>query len=235
VHNAVITVPAYFNDAQRQATKDAGAIAGLNVLRCAASLTCRRHPILQIGPSSARLILLHARMPLCPPRVASRSILNEPTAAALAYGFDRSLESATILVFDLGGGTFDVSLLAIDSGVFEASLKARLPPLIAGRGECATSACPLRLRPSQYLSTAFVSMQVLSTAGDTHLGGEDLDNRLIEHLLTLFNRKNPSINLGAYPAAMHKLRREAERAKRQLSSQTAVNVEIESIRPGVDL
>jgi len=155
VHNAVITVPAYFNDAQRQATKDAGAIAGLNVLR----------------------------------------ILNEPTAAALAYGFDRSLESATILVFDLGGGTFDVSLLAIDSGVFE----------------------------------------VLSTAGDTHLGGEDLDNRLIEHLLTLFNRKNPSINLGAYPAAMHKLRREAERAKRQLSSQTAVNVEIESIRPGVDL
>jgi len=154
VHNAVITVPAYFNDAQRQATKDAGAIAGLNVLR----------------------------------------ILNEPTAAALAYGFDRSLESATILVFDLGGGTFDVSLLAIDSGVFE----------------------------------------VLSTAGDTHLGGEDLDNRLIEHLLTLFNRKNPSINLGAYPAAMHKLRREAERAKRQLSSQTAVNVEIESIRPGVD-
>merc|ERR1719364_94700 len=111
VKHAVITVPAYFNDAQRQATKDAGAIAGLDVLR----------------------------------------ILNEPTAAAIAYGLDRSANSETILIFDLGGGTFDVSLLSIDSGVFE----------------------------------------VLATNGDTHLGGEDFDNRLIAHLLALIKKKHP--------------------------------------------
>merc|ERR1719375_1971638 len=112
VTNAVVTVPAYFNDAQRQATKDAGAIAGLNVLR----------------------------------------ILNEPTAAAIAFGLDRKESTETILIFDLGGGTFDVSLLSIDSGVFE----------------------------------------VLATAGDTHLGGEDFDNRLIKHLLALAKKKHPS-------------------------------------------
>ena len=109
---AVVTVPAYFNDSQRASTKDAGSIAGLNVLR----------------------------------------IINEPTAAAIAYGLDRSRSGEeNVLVFDLGGGTFDVSLLAIDNGVFE----------------------------------------VLATAGDTHLGGEDFDNRLIDHLLKEFKRKNP--------------------------------------------
>ena len=115
VHNAVITVPAYFNDAQRQATKDAGAIAGLNVLR----------------------------------------IINEPTAAAIAYGLDKKKES-NVLVFDFGGGTFDVSLLTMENGVFE----------------------------------------VLSTAGDTHLGGEDFDQRLTEHFVKLFKKKH-SIDLNS--------------------------------------
>merc|ERR1719439_562980 len=109
VRDAVITVPAYFNDGQRQATKDAGRIAGLNVLR----------------------------------------ILNEPTAAAIAFGLDRKENTETVLIFDLGGGTFDVSLLSIDSGVFE----------------------------------------VLATAGDTHLGGEDFDNRVMTYLMQTFSRK----------------------------------------------
>merc|ERR550534_1741597 len=109
VKHAVITVPAYFNDAQRQATKDAGSIAGLNVLR----------------------------------------IINEPTAAAIAYGLDKKAEK-NILVYDLGGGTFDVSLLTIDQGVFE----------------------------------------VIATSGDTHLGGEDFDQRVMEHFITVFNKKH---------------------------------------------
>merc|ERR1712207_19346 len=109
VKNAVITVPAYFNDSQRQATKDAGSISGLNVLR----------------------------------------IINEPTAAAIAYGLDKKSGEKNILVFDLGGGTFDVSLLTIDNGVFE----------------------------------------VIATSGDTHLGGEDFDNRVIQQLLKVFKRK----------------------------------------------
>jgi len=156
VENMVVTVPAYFNDAQRQATKDAGAIAGLNVLR----------------------------------------ILNEPTAAAIAFGLDRTASaSETVLVFDLGGGTFDVSLLSIDSGVFE----------------------------------------VLATAGDTHLGGEDLDNRLIKHLIGLVKRKHPKTDVAKSPAAVQKLRREAERAKRALSTQAEVRVEIEGLVPGVDV
>jgi len=154
VRNIVVTVPAYFNDAQRQATKDAGTIAGLNVLR----------------------------------------ILNEPTAAALAYGIDQGGASQNILVFDLGGGTFDVSLLSIDSGVFE----------------------------------------VLATAGDTHLGGEDLDNRLIEHLLGIFRKKHPGKDIASSRQAMQKLRREAERAKRALSTSPQVRVELESVVPGVD-
>ena len=154
VSNLVVTVPAYFNDAQRQATKDAGTIAGLNVLR----------------------------------------ILNEPTAAAIAYGFDRSLESQTILVFDLGGGTFDVSLLTIDSGVFE----------------------------------------VLATHGDTHLGGEDFDNRIMSYLLGICRKKYPGKDVAASLPAVQKMRREAERAKRALSTTPQVRVEIESLLPGLD-
>jgi len=155
VVNMVVTVPAYFNDAQRQATKDAGAIAGLNVLR----------------------------------------ILNEPTAAAIAFGLDRKSNAETVLVFDLGGGTFDVSLLSIDSGVFE----------------------------------------VLATAGDTHLGGEDLDNRLIQHLLSLLKKKHPGKDPTKNPSAIQKLRREAERAKRALSTSPEVRVEIEALMPGLDV
>merc|ERR1711912_205853 len=138
------TVPAYFNDAQRQATKDAGTIAGLNVTR----------------------------------------IINEPTAAAIAYGLDKKSGEKNILVFDLGGGTFDVSLLTIDNGVFE----------------------------------------VIATAGDTHLGGEDFDNRVIQHLIKVFQRKR----------GIQKLRREVERAKRSLSTQHQVRVEIESLYDGID-
>jgi endoplasmic reticulum chaperone BiP len=154
VKNAVVTVPAYFNDAQRQATKDAGTISGLNVQR----------------------------------------ILNEPTAAAIAYGFGDELSERNILVYDLGGGTFDVSILTIDGGVFE----------------------------------------VLATSGDTHLGGEDFDNRIIQHLIKMFKKKN-----GADPSkdkrAVQKLRREAERAKRALSTQHQARIEIESFFDGQDL
>ena len=154
VANMVVTVPAYFNDAQRQATKDAGTIAGLNVVR----------------------------------------ILNEPTAAAIAYGLDKKEQAMNVLVFDLGGGTFDTSLLAIDGGVFE----------------------------------------VLATAGDTHLGGEDLDNRLIKHLLALIAKRH-KVELAGNRVVMQKLRREAERAKRALSTQPQVRIEIESLVEGVDV
>eukprot|EP00899_Mesostigma_viride_P024025 jgi/Mesvir1/4807/Mv11101-RA.1 len=153
VKNAVVTVPAYFNDAQRQATKDAGTIAGLNVVR----------------------------------------IINEPTAAAIAYGLDKKGEK-NILVFDLGGGTFDVSILTIDNGVFE----------------------------------------VVSTSGDTHLGGEDFDQRIMEYFIKLIKRKHNK-DISGDPRALQKLRREAERAKRALSSQHQVRVEIESLVDGVDL
>ena len=155
VTHAVVTVPAYFNDAQRQATKDAGTIAGLNVLR----------------------------------------IINEPTAAAIAYGLDKKDDKESrILVFDLGGGTFDVSLLSIDDGVFE----------------------------------------VLSTAGDTHLGGEDFDNRVQEYLVKQYKNKtgqDPSKN----QRSMGKLKRAVEQAKRQLSSQASVKVEIEAFYQGEDM
>merc|ERR1711998_806236 len=153
VKNAVVTVPAYFNDAQRQATKDAGTIAGLNVMR----------------------------------------IINEPTAAAIAYGLDKKSGEKNILVFDLGGGTFDVSLLTIDNGVFE----------------------------------------VIATSGDTHLGGEDFDNRVIQHLLKVFKRKHGS-DPSKDKRAIQKLRREVERAKRSLSTQHQVRVEIEGLYDGVD-
>lgn len=156
VKDAVITVPAYFNDAQRQATKDAGAIAGLNVLR----------------------------------------IINEPTAAAIAYGLDRksSTEEQTILVFDLGGGTFDVSVLTIDGGVFE----------------------------------------VKSTAGDTHLGGEDFDNRMVDHFVAEFKRKNKGKDLSINKRALRRLRTACERAKRTLSSSTTANIEIDALLDGID-
>lgn len=152
IKNAVVTVPAYFNDAQRQATKDAGTIAGLNVMR----------------------------------------IINEPTAAAIAYGMNKKGEK-NILVFDLGGGTFDVTLLTIDDGVFE----------------------------------------VLSTNGDTHLGGEDFDQRVMDYMIKLFKRKYNK-DLSGDKRALAKLRREAEKAKRALSSQTQVRIEIESLFDGQD-
>lgn len=153
VTNAVVTVPAYFNDAQRQATKDAGTIAGLNVVR----------------------------------------ILNEPTAAAIAYGLDKKQGEKNILVFDLGGGTFDVSILTIDNGVFE----------------------------------------VVSTSGDTHLGGEDFDQRVLDHFMKLIKRKN-GIDISKDKRAIQKLKREVEKAKRALSSRQTVQIEIESLYEGFD-
>lgn len=154
VKNAVITVPAYFNDAQRQATKDAGAIAGLNVQR----------------------------------------IINEPTAAAIAYGLDKkSEEEKNILIFDLGGGTFDVSLLTIEDGIFE----------------------------------------VKATAGDTHLGGEDFDNRMVEHFMSEFKRKC-KVDIKGNERAMRRLRTACERAKRTLSSATQAYLEIDSLYDGID-
>ncbi|UJR10954.1 hypothetical protein I4U23_015139 [Adineta vaga] len=156
VKHAVITVPAYFNDAQRKATKDAGTIAGLNVIR----------------------------------------IINEPTAAAIAFGLNKlnSKEGAqNVLVYDLGGGTFDVSLLTLDNGAFE----------------------------------------VLATNGDTHLGGEDFDQRVMSYFLQLFKKKTGK-DAGKNPRAIQKLRREVERAKRILSSEHQTKIEIESFLPNED-
>ncbi|CAH1737253.1 unnamed protein product [Aphis gossypii] len=155
VTDAVITVPAYFNDSQRQATKDAGVIAGLNVMR----------------------------------------IINEPTAAALAYGLDKNLKGErNVLIFDLGGGTFDVSVLQIDEGsIFE----------------------------------------VKSTAGDTHLGGEDFDNRLVSHLAEEFKRKFKK-DVRSNPRALRRLRTAAERAKRTLSSSSEATIEIDALMEGID-
>jgi len=143
VNNAVVTVPAYFNDSQRQATKDAGSIAGLNVLR----------------------------------------IINEPTAAAIAYGLDKKGDERNVLIFDLGGGTFDVSLLTIEEGIFE----------------------------------------VKATAGDTHLGGEDFDNRMVDYFLTEFKRKFKK-DFKTNQRAMRRLRTACERAKRTLSSSTQAHL-----------
>lgn len=153
VKNAVVTVPAYFNDAQRQATKDAGTISGLNVVR----------------------------------------ILNEPTAAAIAYGLDKKAGEKNILVFDLGGGTFDVSILTIDNGVFE----------------------------------------VVSTNGDTHLGGEDFDQRVMDHFIKLIKKKH-SKDISKDKRAIQKLKREVEKAKRALSSTHEAKIEIESLYEGLD-
>jgi heat shock protein 5 len=154
VKYAVVTVPAYFNDAQRTATRDAGVIAGLEVLR----------------------------------------IINEPTAAAIAYGMDKKSGEKTIIVFDLGGGTFDVSLLTIDNGVFE----------------------------------------VVSTAGDTHLGGEDFDQRLTEHFVKIFKKKNSGVDIKKDPRALAKLKQEVEKAKRDLSSIHQVKISIEGLIDGID-
>merc|ERR1711967_143532 len=154
VKDVVVTVPAYFNDSQRQATKDAGAIAGLNVLR----------------------------------------IINEPTAAAIAYGLDKKASGeCNVLIFDLGGGTFDVSLLTIDDGIFE----------------------------------------VKATAGDTHLGGEDFDNRMVNHFVQEFKRKHKK-DFTSNPRAMRRLRTACERAKRNLSSSANAQIEIDSLYEGVD-
>merc|ERR1712004_961406 len=155
VRDAVVTVPAYFNDAQRQATKDAGVIAGLNVLR----------------------------------------IINEPTAAAIAYGLDKKKgqKESNVLIFDLGGGTFDVSILSIDDGIFE----------------------------------------VKSTAGDTHLGGEDFDNRMVDHFVQEFNRKHKK-DLTGNKRALRRLRTACERAKRTLSASAQASIEIDSLFEGID-
>jgi heat shock protein 5 len=155
VEHAVVTVPAYFNDAQRQATKDAGTIAGLNVQR----------------------------------------IINEPTAAAIAYGIDKKGGERKILVFDLGGGTFDVTLLSIDGGVFE----------------------------------------VLATNGDTHLGGEDFDQRVMQYFIGVMKKRGGALgDITKDKRAMQKLRREVERVKRALSSQPQARLEIESLHNGED-
>jgi L1 cell adhesion molecule like protein len=154
VKDAVVTVPAYFNDSQRQATKDAAAIAGLNCLR----------------------------------------IINEPTAAAIAYGLDKNKdEDKIVLIFDLGGGTFDVSLLNIEGGIFE----------------------------------------VKATAGDTHLGGEDFDARLLRHFSEEFKRKHKK-DLSGNARALRRLRTACERAKRTLSSTSQTTVEIDSLFEGID-
>ena len=154
VTDAVVTVPAYFNDSQRQATKDAGVIAGLNVLR----------------------------------------IINEPTAAALAYGLDKKLKAKqNILIFDLGGGTFDMSVLTIEEGIFE----------------------------------------VRSTAGDTHLGGEDFDNRIVNHFIQEFKKKHKK-DMSGNKKAVRRLHTACERAKRILSSSAQASIEIDSLFEGID-
>ena len=155
VTDAVVTVPAYFNDSQRQATKDAGVIAGLNVLR----------------------------------------VINEPTAAALAYGLDKHLQGEkNVLIFDLGGGTFDVSILTVSEGSM---------------------------------------FEVRSTAGDTHLGGEDFDNRLLDHFVAEFKRKHKK-DLSSNPRSLRRLRTACERAKRTLSSSAQASIEVDSLYEGID-
>ena len=153
VTDAVVTVPAYFNDSQRQATKDAGQICGLNILR----------------------------------------IINGPTAAAIAYGLDKKMDEKMILIFDLGGGTFDVSLLCIDDGIFE----------------------------------------VKSTAGDTHLGGEDFDNIIMKYFIDEFKRKNKA-DLSDNKRALRRLKTSCEKAKRSLSSSNNATIELESLHEGID-
>jgi len=155
VDRAVVTVPAYFNDSQRQATKDAGSICGLEVLR----------------------------------------IINEPTAAAIAYGLDKKAAGEqNVLIYDMGGGTFDVSLLTIEDGIFE----------------------------------------VKATAGDTHLGGEDFDNRIVDFCVSDFKRKHRGKDMSSNQRALRRLRTQCERAKRTLSSSTQATIEIDSLFEGID-
>ena len=155
VKDAIITCPAYFNDSQRQATKDAGIISGLNILR----------------------------------------IINEPTAAAIAYGLDKKFQNErNVLIFDLGGGTFDVSVLTLESGLFE----------------------------------------VKATNGNTHLGGEDFDNRLVEYCAGEFRRKF-NIDIRSNPKAMRRVRASCEKAKRAVSSSTHTTIDVESLMDGKDL
>ncbi|KAM7257270.1 hypothetical protein ACFE04_013011 [Oxalis oulophora] len=156
VKDAVVTVPAYFNDSQRQATKDAGVIAGLNVMR----------------------------------------IINEPTAASIAYALDQKEKASgekNVLIFDLGGGTFDVSLLTIENEIFH----------------------------------------VKATAGDTHLGGEDLDNRMLNHFIQEFKKKNDK-DISENPKALRRLRTACERAKRNLSSIVKASIEVDALHEGID-
>ncbi|KAE8666686.1 Heat shock cognate 70 kDa protein [Hibiscus syriacus] len=156
IKNAVVTVPAYFNDSQRQATKDAGVIAGLNVMR----------------------------------------IINEPIAAAIAYGLDKKAASSgekNVLIFDFGGGTFDVSLLTIEEGIFK----------------------------------------VKATVGDTYLGGEDFDNRMVNHFVQEFKRKHKK-DISGNPRSLRRLRTACERAKRTLSSTAQTTIEIDSLYEGID-
>ena len=158
VKHAVVTVPAYFNDAQRQATKDAGTIAGLKVAR----------------------------------------VINEPTAAAIAHGLDKvgsGDKEENVLVFDLGGGTFDVTLLTIDNGVFE----------------------------------------VRATSGDTHLGGEDFDQRLMAHCVEQFKRKHKGMDVSEDPKALQRIRKQCELAKRALSSATQTTLDVDAVHQGIDL
>ena len=152
IKDAVITVPAYFNDSQRQATKDAGLISGLNVLR----------------------------------------IINEPTAAAIAYGLEKR-DGGNVLIFDLGGGTFDVSILSIEGGIFE----------------------------------------VKSTSGDTHLGGEDFDNRMVNYFVAEFKKKYGK-DISTNKRSIRRLRTACERAKRTLSSTSQASLEIDSLFDGID-
>ena len=157
VKNAVVTVPAYFNDSQRKATKDAGAIAGLNVMW----------------------------------------IINEPTSAALAYGLQKRANNVgkrNVFIFDLGGGTFDVSLLTLTNGSFD----------------------------------------VKATAGDTHLGGEDFDNRMVNHLVKEFQRKN-KVDISGNARALRRLRTASERAKRTLSFNIEATIDLDAIYEGIDL
>eukprot|EP00559_Dactyliosolen_fragilissimus_P009829 CAMPEP_0184854848 /NCGR_PEP_ID=MMETSP0580-20130426/225_1 /TAXON_ID=1118495 /ORGANISM="Dactyliosolen fragilissimus" /LENGTH=657 /DNA_ID=CAMNT_0027349199 /DNA_START=68 /DNA_END=2041 /DNA_ORIENTATION=+ len=154
IKDAVVTVPAYFNDAQRQATKDAGTISGMTVQR----------------------------------------IINEPTAAAIAYGMDKTGGESNVLVYDLGGGTFDVTLLTIEGGVFE----------------------------------------VLATNGDTHLGGEDFDQRVMQYFIKMMKKKS-NVDISGDKRALQKLRKEVERVKRALSSQQQARLEIEDLADGFDL
>jgi heat shock protein 1/8 len=154
VKNAVVTVPAYFNDSQHKATKDAGGIAGLNVMR----------------------------------------IINEPTAAAIGYGLEKvGISRRNVLVFDLGGGTADVSLLTIDDGTFE----------------------------------------VKAVAGDTHLGGEDFDNRMLKHFVKIF-KKHHKVNISENVKALRRLSTACERAKRILSSAAETTIEVDSLYNGID-